>query len=315
MKLAMTRTGSGPSAVIGDEMLLLARMPELASECVTSVTEILARGDELIQKVEHVVKAMEDAEESRKDEWRERKVLQGFRDDLLMAPFPRPGLIFSVGGNYKAHLAEVAARTGLTIDPPKSPMGFIKNSNAVIGPGENIVLPPSFPDMIDFEAEFSFVVGKPCHNIRESEAKDYIAGYTIVNDVSARNWNEQAKRADGSMDLTMPTFGKQMPTFCPMGPVFMTADEVPDPHDVDIRLTLNGQVMQDSNTADLLFGFEKILAYFSQFFRFLPGDVLTTGSPPGVGFARNPPVFLRPGDEVAISASCVGVLRNTVASS
>lgn len=312
MKLAMMHPGPAPVALLEDEVVALAKHPALQSEYPGSLPDVLARGEAFLRKLEAVVRDTAEAPSSQRERYRESGVLRPLADVRLAAPFPAPGLLLFTGGNYQAHLDEISRRTGTEIEAPESPIGFIKNSHTVIGPGDDIVLPSRYPHMIDFEAEFSFVIGRPCHDITEREAGECIAGYTIVNDVSARDWNQSAKRADGSMDLTMPTFGKQFPTFCPMGPAFVTRDEIPDPYDVDIRLTLNGEVMQEARTDDLIFGFERILSYFSQFFEFRPGDVLTTGSPPGVGFARDPAVFLEPGDRVEITATRIGTLANNV---
>src|SRR5262249_11399651 len=156
---------------------------------------------------------------------------------------PRPGIVLSHGRAYASHMKEMA-KDG----PPKvqeQPRAFLKNINGITGPDSPIVLPRQFPDMVDFEGEFSLVFGKRCHNIEESQALATIAGYTIVNDVSARNWAAHFTKT-GDPDLNRQ--GKQLPTFCPLGPVIATKDEVPDPHDVRMTTTLNGQVMQSAHT-------------------------------------------------------------------
>ena len=145
---------------------------------------------------------------------------------------------------------------------------------------------------------------------------DYVAGYTIVNDVSARNWVGGTKMAKQPMDAvhswTRNLMGKQLPTFCPMGPVLVTRDEIADPHELKLTTTLNGEVMQSANTNDLVFQLPELIAYFSQWYQFLPGDVITTGSPGGVGFARDPQVFMKAGDVVAITVDGVGTLSNPI---
>ncbi|MGI9258528.1 MAG: fumarylacetoacetate hydrolase family protein [Gammaproteobacteria bacterium] len=310
MKLVMLADVRLPGAILGDQVLSLGQLPEFDPSTQSSIEGILAAGQ--LQLVQQAIETVQEGGDAVRERLIEQGALRPLSSVELLAPFPRPGLIFFTGGNYKAHIEEIAKRTGMDLKPPENPIGFIQNSNSVIGPGAEIRLPKNYPDMVDFEVEFSFVISKPCHNVSREEAMDYIAGYTVVNDISARDWNESARRPDGSMDLTMLTLGKQFPTFCPMGPTFVTPDEVPDPYDVDVSLTLNGEVMQNANTSDLLFGFEEILSYFSDWFEFRPGDVITTGAPPGVGFARNPPVFLRPGDEVSITASAVGTQTNSV---
>jgi 2-keto-4-pentenoate hydratase/2-oxohepta-3-ene-1,7-dioic acid hydratase in catechol pathway len=170
--------------------------------------------------------------------------------------------------------------------------------------------------MVDWEGEFTVVLGKGGHNIPAARALDHVAGYTIINDVSARDWVAPIFAASGVMGPIHAwehnLLGKMLPTFCPMGPCLATKDEVPDPGDVRIVTRLNGQVMQDAHTSDLVFGVAKLIEYYSQFYRFLPGDCITTGSPSGVGFGRNPKVFMKAGDTIEVEVSGVGVLSNPV---
>jgi 2-keto-4-pentenoate hydratase/2-oxohepta-3-ene-1,7-dioic acid hydratase in catechol pathway len=189
--------------------------------------------------------------------------------------------------------------------PPKFicvPTIFSKFSTAVIGPGENIVLPRS-STRPDYEAEFAFVIGQGGRHIAAADWRDHVFGYTIVNDVSARDYQ---------MATTQWLMGKTFDTFAPMGPYLATADEISDPHELAISLTLNGQLMQSSNTRNLIFGLPELIAFLSSVFTLEPGDVVSTGTPGGVGFARKPPVYLRPGDEVAIRVEGLGELRNPV---
>jgi 2-keto-4-pentenoate hydratase/2-oxohepta-3-ene-1,7-dioic acid hydratase in catechol pathway len=163
--------------------------------------------------------------------------------------------------------------------------------------------------MVDLEGEFSVVFGAPCHNVSEAEAMERVIGYTLINDVSARNWVESFQK---TKDPDQNRMGKQLPTFCPMGPVIATKDEIADPNDVHMVTTLNGKVMQDSNTSDLIWNIQQLIAYYSRWYRFMPGDVLTTGSPAGVGYGRTPKVFMQPGDVVTATATAVGTLSNPV---
>lgn len=163
---------------------------------------------------------------------------------------------------------------------------------------------------------FSAVFGRPCHGVDAGEALEYVAGYTLINDVSARDWVAPVFAASGVMG---PIFaweqnllGKQFPTFCPMGPVLATREEVPDPDGVDLQTTLNGEVMQSASTSDLVFGLAALIAHYSRFYRFLPGDVITTGSPSGVGYGRSPQRFMKAGDTIAVRASGIGTLTNPV---
>ena len=228
----------------------------------------------------------------------------------LLAPIPDPGLVLSVGMNYHEHLKEMKTPV------PEKPAAFTKSVASIVGSGAAIKVPPSNPGMLDWEGELSVVIGKPCHSVKAARALDYVAGYTLVNDVSARDWVAPIFKAQGTMGPIHAwehnLLGKMFPTFCPMGPCIATRDEIPDPARVRIRTRLNGKVMQDASTDDLVFGVAELIEYYSQFYLFKPGDVITTGSPSGVGFGRTPKVFMKPGDVVEVEVSQIGVLRNPI---
>jgi 2-keto-4-pentenoate hydratase/2-oxohepta-3-ene-1,7-dioic acid hydratase in catechol pathway len=216
----------------------------------------------------------------------------------LLAPIPDPPKIVCLGLNYRDHAAESGAPI------PKDPVLFSKYATALVGHNEPIVLPPVSTE-VDYEAELVVVVGKGGRNLPADAAMAHVAGYTIGHDVSARDW--QLKK-----DQKQWMVGKTFDTFAPTGPVLVTADEVPDPHQLAIRLRLNGQTMQDSNTRQMIFPVGEVLAYLSKVFTLQPGDLIFTGTPPGVGFARKPPVFLKAGDVVEVEIEKLGVLRNPV---
>ena len=216
----------------------------------------------------------------------------------LLAPVPDPKKIVCVGLNYRDHAAESGAPI------PKEPVLFSKYATALVGHEDNIVLPPVSQE-VDYEAELVIVVGKGGRNLTAAQAMGHVAGYTVGHDVSARDW--QLKK-DGKQWMV----GKTFDTFAPTGPHLVTADEVPDPHALGIRLRLNGQTMQDSSTKQMVFTVGEVLAYLSQVFTLEPGDLIFTGTPPGVGFARKPPVFLKPGDVCEVEIDGLGVLRNPV---
>ena len=213
-----------------------------------------------------------------------------------LAPVPRPGKLVCIGLNYRDHAAE----SNMPI--PERPVVFSKFATAVIGPGEPVVLPPTSMQ-VDYEAELAVVIGRRAKNVSASRALDYVLGYTAFNDVSARDF----QFADGQWQR-----GKSCDTFAPMGPKIVTSDAVPNPHKLAIKLTLNGQVMQDSNTDQLIFGVPELIEFLSQTITLEPGDVIATGTPPGVGFARKPPVFLHPGDEMEVDIEGVGKLNTPV---
>lgn len=214
----------------------------------------------------------------------------------LRAPVPRPNKITCLGLNYADHAREQGT------EPPSRPIYFLKSGNTICGPHDSIVLPPN-SSQVDYEAEFAVVIGKRGRDIPEDKALDYVAGYTILNDVSARDMQFGDKQWYR---------GKSCDTFAPTGPWIVTADEIPNPHDLRILLTLNGQTMQDSHTRNLIFKVPYLISYFSQSATWEVGDLISTGTPPGVGVFRKPPVFLQAGDTVSITVEGVGTLTNPV---
>jgi 2-keto-4-pentenoate hydratase/2-oxohepta-3-ene-1,7-dioic acid hydratase in catechol pathway len=228
----------------------------------------------------------------------------------LLAPIADPRIILSCGMNYREHLHE------MNTPVPATPASFTKSVASIIGTGEAIRLPASHPDMVDWEGEFSVVIGRPCHRVNKENALDHVAGYTLVNDVSARDWVAAFFASEGRMQAINAwehnLLGKMLPTFCPMGPVVVTADELGDPGNLPIQTRVNGEVMQSSNTNDLVFDVATLIAYYSQFYQLMPGDIITTGSPSGVGYGMKPQRFLRDGDVVEVEVKGIGILRNPV---
>jgi 2-keto-4-pentenoate hydratase/2-oxohepta-3-ene-1,7-dioic acid hydratase in catechol pathway len=216
----------------------------------------------------------------------------------LMAPIPRPQKLICVGLNYRDHALES------NMEIPSVPTIFNKFATAVIGPGENIVLPKN-SQKPDYEAEFAFVIGKGGRHVRADRWQEHVFGYTIVNDVSAR---------DFQMATSQWLMGKTFDTFAPMGPWIVTADEIADPHNLGIRMTVSGHVLQNSNTRELIFGVPRLIEYLSSVFTLEPGDVVSTGTPAGVGFGHKPPRWLKAGDECVVFVEGVGELRNPVVS-
>jgi len=214
----------------------------------------------------------------------------------LNAPIPRPGKIVCVGRNYAEHARERGAEV------PTQPIFFLKSNNTICGPGDAIILPPD-STQVDYEAELAVVIGKGGKSIPEENAYDHVAGCMILNDVSARDMQSADKQWFR---------GKSCDTFAPTGPWIVTKDEIPDPHRLRISLTLNGQTMQDSNTGNMIFKISYLISYLSQTLTWEPGDILSTGTPEGIGASRTPPVFLKPGDSVSITIEKIGSLTNPV---
>jgi 2-keto-4-pentenoate hydratase/2-oxohepta-3-ene-1,7-dioic acid hydratase in catechol pathway len=229
-------------------------------------------------------------------DWAPRERVYNLSDVQLTAPILKPSKFIFVGLNYRDHALETKAEV------PKVPTIFSKYSSAIIGPGEPIVLPKNSTKP-DYEAEFAFVIGKGGRHIAATDWRQHVGGYTIINDVSAR---------DFQMATSQWMMGKTFDTFAPMGPYVVTPEEVPDPHALDISLRIGDELLQQSNTSELIFKIPELVAFLSSVFTLEPGDVVSTGTPAGVGFARKPPRFLKPGDQVVIHVDRIGELRNPV---
>jgi 2-keto-4-pentenoate hydratase/2-oxohepta-3-ene-1,7-dioic acid hydratase in catechol pathway len=211
-------------------------------------------------------------------------------------PIERPQKIICVGLNYRDHAEEQG------VDAPEKPILFAKWPNTLIGPGDPIVL-PAISEKVDYEAELGVVIGSRARDVSVESALEAVGGYVCVNDVSARD----LQFSDGQW-----TRGKSPDTFCPVGPKVVPAAEIPDPQALAIRAILNGDVMQDSSTANMIFGVAEIVSFISQVITLEPGDLIATGTPAGVGVFRDPPVFLQDGDEITIEIEGIGALTNPV---
>jgi 2-keto-4-pentenoate hydratase/2-oxohepta-3-ene-1,7-dioic acid hydratase in catechol pathway len=217
-------------------------------------------------------------------------------DVRLHAPLSNPPRVFAIGLNYRQHAIESK------LPFPDFPVVFFKLQTAIIGPGEAIVLPKNSGEP-DYEVELAFVIGKGGFRIPASAWRDHVYGYTIVNDVSAR---------DIQRSTTQWSMAKSFPTFCPMGPAIVTADEIPDPHALKIGLSIDGETLQDSATSELIFKIPELIEYLSSITPLLPGDIVSTGTPSGVGMGRNPKRWLKPGDTVTATIEGLGSLTNPV---
>ena len=284
MRLATIQTPAGPRPAVrvGDHFIdLLATAPDLPG----SVRGILEGGADALRKVSEAVK-------------RPGATRLAASSVKLLAPILDPLKILCIGLNYRDHAIE----SGSPI--PRDPVMFSKFATAIIGPDAEIILPP-VSTKVDFEAELVLVIGKPGRFIPRERAMDHLAGCMVGHDVSARDWQLEK---DGKQWLA----GKTFDTFAPTGPELVTMDEVGDPHALGIRLRLNGKTMQDSSTSQLIFRADELIAYISQVVTLQTGDLIFTGTPPGVGAARKPPVYLADGDVVEVEIDGLGVLRNPV---
>ena len=216
----------------------------------------------------------------------------------LLPPVEPPNIL-AIGLNYGKHADETKVKR------PDWPVLFIKATTSLIGPDEKIMLPAAGPDRVDYEAELAVIIGKKAKNVRREDALQYVLGYSCANDVSARDWQIEKQKQQWAR-------GKSFDTFCPLGPCLVTADEIPNSNNLRLRSILNGQTMQDSNTSDMIFDVPSLISDLSRSMTLLPGTVILTGTPEGVGFTRNPPVFLKNGDEIVVEIQNIGCLVNRI---
>jgi 2-keto-4-pentenoate hydratase/2-oxohepta-3-ene-1,7-dioic acid hydratase in catechol pathway len=223
----------------------------------------------------------------------------------LLAPIPAPQRnIFCLGLNYAEHTRESALARGKEVKLPERPVFFTKATTAINSPFGDILVDPRVSEQVDWEVELGVVIGAGGNNIRREEALAHVFGYTVINDVSARD----VQTAHGNQFFK----GKSLDGYCPMGPWVVTRDEIPDPHQLPLRSLVNGVVKQQATTAEFIFNIPAIIEWLSLGLTLLPGDIIATGTPAGVGFARKPPEFLKPGDTVQCEVDGVGVIRNQV---
>ncbi|HKP87677.1 MAG TPA: fumarylacetoacetate hydrolase family protein [Blastocatellia bacterium] len=254
--------------------------------------DLYREGTESLKGIETRIKS----DEPLAVEAREAGALVSLSSVRLNPPILAPGKILAVGLNYAAHASEQNKK------PPETPLVFTKCVTALVGPDDVIRL-PRISDEIDYEAELAVVIGKEACSVSADRAYEYVAGYTIMNDVTARDLQRNEKQW---------TRAKGLDTFGPCGPWLVTKDEIADPHTLDIRLTVNGGVRQSSNTSDLIFKIPQLIEFITQDLTLRPGDIISTGTPSGVGVFLSPPVFLKDGDQIEISIAGIGTLKNSV---
>ncbi|MGZ3588932.1 MAG: fumarylacetoacetate hydrolase family protein [Candidatus Limnocylindrales bacterium] len=213
----------------------------------------------------------------------------------LLAPLPRPGKIVAIGLNYFEHAAEQGK------PPPSAPLIFAKFSTAVVGPGADVRWDPALSSQVDYEVELAVIVGRVARRVPRARALEHVLGYTVANDVTARD----LQSADRQW-----VRGKSLDTFCPLGPLLVTADELPDPQRLRLTTRVNGELLQDGSTADMIFPVAELIEFASAAFTLEPGDVILTGTPPGVGVYRTPPRFLGEGDVMTVAVEGIGNLTN-----
>lgn len=273
-----------PGVLVGDQVIDL-KAAGLPVDETGDLLRIVRGGDAMLERVREAINSAT------------RRAFD-LDEVTLTAPLLNPSKIIAVGLNYIDHCKEAK------LPVPQEPVLFTKWPNSITGPYDELHWPEGVTKEVDYEVELGVVIGRRGRNISEADALDYVCGYTVVNDVSARDLQfANAKQWDR---------GKSLDTFCPWGPWIVTRDEIPDPHNLTVRTVLNGEEMQISNTKNLIFNIRQIIAYASQGTTLLPGDLIPTGTPFGVGFSRTPPVFLKHGDVCECEVEQVGKISNKV---
>lgn len=305
MRFATITTPTGPACAV---QLLDARFLPVAAACRAAevghdallqggLQALIAGGDAALVALAPVVARANGGEAG--------LTALAVTDPVLLAPLPRPEKnVFCVGRNYAEHIAEGARAQNTTVAVTEVPVYFTKPRTAVIGPGADVLIFPLVSTQIDYEVELALVIGTAGRDIPKERAFDHIWGYTILNDVTARD----VQRRHGGQYFK----GKGLDGSCPLGPVVVTKDEIADPQNLNLRCLVNGEVRQNSNTSHMIFDIPTLIASLSEGLTLEPGDILATGTPSGVGYAMVPPGFLKPGDEVACEIEGIGRLANPV---
>src|SRR5579859_7459938 len=299
MRLATYRADGLPrlGVVRGEQISDVAALPGFAQ--TTDMLSLIDQGAGGLAKLRQALDAASEAE------LRQKGALHALADVHLLAPIPRPRKnIFCLGRNYVEHALESTLTRGDKGEVPEDPIFFTKATTTVSGPYDPIPIDPKVSERIDWEVELGVIIGRTGKNIPAAQALEYIFGYTVINDVSARDLQARHKQWFK---------GKSLDGSCPMGPWIVTADEIADPHALGLRLRVNGVVKQESNTRLLIYNLPVVIETLSAGLTLEVGDIIATGTPAGVGFARNPPEFLKPGDLVEAEVDGVGLLRNPVA--
>jgi 2,4-didehydro-3-deoxy-L-rhamnonate hydrolase len=285
---ARTRAGETLGVVLGDGWRAAS---EILDGAPRTMAELIARGPDAVHAL-----AVAAASATNVSSSSPASPLPLLADAELLAPVPRPGKVVAIGRNYREHAEEEG------VDPPAAPLVFSKWPSSVIGPAAEIRWDPQLTGQVDYEAELAVVIGRTARTVGEAAALHHVLGYTCLNDVSARD----IQFGDGQW-----VRGKSLDTFCPMGPVLVTPDEIGDPQALAISCRVNDELLQDSNTERMYFSVAEIISYVSRSFTLEPGDVIATGTPSGVGVFRNPPRFLADGDVVTVEIERIGRLVNT----
>jgi acylpyruvate hydrolase len=293
---------------------LAARFLGAGTEIPNDMRTLLDQDAPFFDSAQRIVRQVADGSQRTREALREMGALRLLQQTSLLAPNTRPNITFAHGKAYHSHVKDFD-KDALDERPSHPPAGFIKAPSSITGPDSPIVMPSKSASLLDFEGELCIVFGRRTHQISRDNAWYHVAGFTLINDVSLRDWVVKMKTAQKSDMATFAALNvmyKCYPTFCPMGPVIATKDEFKPNPDFHLVTHLNDEVMQDSWTHDLIWSIPELIEFYSSIYVFEPGDLLSTGTPGGVGAGRMPPVFMKPGDIVSISVDGIGTLTNRV---
>lgn len=299
MRLATYRSGSSPrlGVVRGEQIIDVAALEGFAD--TSDMLSLIDQGDLALSRLRDALSAASD------EQLRRAGALHALASVHLLAPIPRPRKnIFCLGRNYVDHALESTLARSDKGEVPEDPIFFTKTTTTVNGPFDDVPMDPAISDEMDWEGELGVIIGRAGKNISAAQAMDYIFGYTVLNDVTARDLQTKHKQWFK---------GKSLDGACPMGPWIVTRDEIPNPHTLDLRVRVNGVLKQEANTRLLIFNLPAIIEVLSIGLTLEPGDIIATGTPSGVGFARKPPEYLHPGDVVETEIDGIGTLRNRIA--
>lgn len=302
------------AAALSGDRLLIPSLAPAGSEAFPATVKGLLSKPGALDALRARMAEIEEADPATLAELERAGAIIAASDARFAAPIPDPVHFMGCGLAYRQHLREMG-----NTPTPKNPVLFLCSPGALSGHNAPIPLPPHQGQMVDYEGELAIVIGKPCYAVSEEAAMDCVAGYIVHNDVSARDHVAEVQSVTvpvGMLDAWGRNVGgKQHPGFSPMGPYLVTADEIPDPHALHLTVRVNGAVVQDVMTDDLIFSVAHYVSYVSQWYPLVPGDIISTGSPAGVGIAKRPPVFLREGDVVEVDISGLCTLSNRVSAS
>jgi 2-keto-4-pentenoate hydratase/2-oxohepta-3-ene-1,7-dioic acid hydratase in catechol pathway len=295
--LSSNHTVPRPGIVVGNKVVDLAAAGTALNLSVpASMLELIANAETYLPHLQSI------AEQS--PALREHNAVLDLHSITLTAPIPQPRKnIMCMAVNYSEHARETAAARNRSIEAPTQPILFTKATTTINGPYGDVVIDPTVSTEIDWEVELAVIIGQPGKNISEANAMAHVFGYTVLNDVTARDMQKRHVQYFK---------GKSLDGSCPMGPWIVTTDEIPDPHNLALRLKVNGVIKQEDNTAHMVFSIPQIIATLSLGMTLEPGDIIATGTPSGVGFTRVPPEFLKPGDMMETEIEGIGVLRNPI---